>query len=301
MPVVAPQIPYLLQRALKEATSRPRGSPPRSSNDADRSNLDLFIKTAEAELTNGRTGDPRAARDERLARARREMELKKAVAEAERRLGLSKQGDETDISPDALAERLVATGLDEGKLHELRATQLWLAAAESVGALRGAAQEMEMVEFGRKRMMAGRAGAPAGPSRPQPAAPFTVTGAQGAGASQQLQGNFQIAKGGMITPLAGGSKTAPTHGLQHAMSRAEREAAVLRQFHTAPTETIEQLAEREVADAMARQQADAEAEAAKAAEDPDDEAIVDRETLKAREWDDWKDDNPRGDGNKQGR
>ena len=270
-----------------------------SSPAAQTTDLDLFIKAGEAELTNGRTGDAAAAREERLARARREMELKKAVAEAERRLGLASAPDGgNDVSPDALAERLAATGLDEGVLHELRATQVWLAAAESVGALRGAAQEMEMVEFGRKRLAAGPG---AGVSRPQPAAPFTVTGAGGAGASQQLHGNYQIAKGGMITPLAGGSRTAPTHGLQHAMSRAEREAAVLRQFHTAPTETLEQLADREVADAIERQQADAEMEAAKAAEDPEDEAIIDRDMYKAREWDNYKDEHKKGDGNRMGK
>ena len=47
-----------------------------------------------------------------------------------------------------------------------------------------------------------------------------------------------------------------------------------------------------------RQAAAASAPApAEESDDSDNDIISDRNTLKAREWDDWKDDNPKGSGN----
>lgn len=78
-----------------------------------------------------------------------------------------------------------------------------------------------------------------------------------------------------------------------------------------PTMTIEELAEREVADAMARDERQKEAEAQQrdaprryeqlvkdGLEDRAD--LVDASADLDRQWDDWKDENPRGSGNKRG-
>ena len=86
---------------------------------------------------------------------------------------------------------------------------------------------------------------------------------------------------------------------------------VFRRGWNQPTMTIEELAEREVADAMARaerqQQAEsAQAEAPRRYEQLVKDGMEDRVDLVEasaeldRKWDDWKDENPRGSGNKRG-
>jgi len=72
-----------------------------------------------------------------------------------------------------------------------------------------------------------------------------------------------------------------------------------------PTMTLEEFADIEVANAIAREQAQQDAEGPirrynqlVADGDEDDEELVDQATQKDREWDDWKDNNPRGWGNK---
>ena len=72
-----------------------------------------------------------------------------------------------------------------------------------------------------------------------------------------------------------------------------------------PTMTLEEFADIEVANAIAREQAQLDAEQPirrynqlVADGDEDKEELVDQATEKDREWDDWKDNNPRGWGNK---
>lgn len=71
---------------------------------------------------------------------------------------------------------------------------------------------------------------------------------------------------------------------------------VFRPGHNMPTKTLEELAEEEYADAMARKEAEDEAERMKAMEDPDDEEVLERERLKTMKHEDWKDDVPKGRG-----
>jgi len=63
-----------------------------------------------------------------------------------------------------------------------------------------------------------------------------------------------------------------------------------------PTKTLEELADEEYADAMARKEAEDEAEQIKAMEDPDDEEVLERERLKTMQHEDWKDYVPKGRG-----
>ena len=72
-----------------------------------------------------------------------------------------------------------------------------------------------------------------------------------------------------------------------------------------PTMTLEEFADIEVANAIAREQAQEDAEQPVrrynqlvADGDEDNEELVNQATEKDREWDDWKDNNPRGWGNK---
>lgn len=63
-----------------------------------------------------------------------------------------------------------------------------------------------------------------------------------------------------------------------------------------PTETLEELAEREMADALRRQAEDQQREMEMANEDPDSEEVLERERKKAAAHDDWKDYVPKGRG-----
>jgi len=67
----------------------------------------------------------------------------------------------------------------------------------------------------------------------------------------------------------------------------------------APTMSLDQLADMEMAQAAEASRRTAEAEAARPPDD-DSEAAADRATYKAREWDEFKDHTRRGDGNKLG-
>lgn len=71
---------------------------------------------------------------------------------------------------------------------------------------------------------------------------------------------------------------------------------VFRPGHNMPTKTLEELAEEEYADAMARKEKEDEAERLKAMEDPDDEEVLERERLKTMQHEDWKDFVPKGRG-----
>ena len=61
--------------------------------------------------------------------------------------------------------------------------------------------------------------------------------------------------------------------------------------------SLEEYADREMADAMERQARDQEQEAARAKEDPDDEDVLEAQRQKDAAMDDWKDYVPKGRGN----
>ena len=61
--------------------------------------------------------------------------------------------------------------------------------------------------------------------------------------------------------------------------------------------SLDELAEQEMADAMARDEQSKLAEQQRANEDPDDEEVLERQRKKDLEMDDFKDWNPKGKGN----
>jgi len=60
--------------------------------------------------------------------------------------------------------------------------------------------------------------------------------------------------------------------------------------------SIEELADMELADALARQAKDEEMKKQMEEEDPDSEEVLERERQKAVRMEDWKDYNPKGSG-----
>jgi hypothetical protein len=95
------------------------------------------------------------------------------------------------------------------------------------------------------------------------------------------------------------------------LERQEIKADVLRPGWNLPTMTLEELGERELQQALAREQAQKEAELERALAPrryeflvrdglEDDADLVDASAALDRNWDDFKDENPRGSGNKRG-
>ncbi|KAJ0404268.1 hypothetical protein P43SY_000668 [Pythium insidiosum] len=94
---------------------------------------------------------------------------------------------------------------------------------------------------------------------------------------------------------------------QFEMRRETIRSQVFQPGHRLPTMSLEEYADRELADAQERQRREQEAPTAPRRYDQlvedgdeDDGALVDEATYKDRAWDDWKDANPRGIGNKKG-
>ena len=78
--------------------------------------------------------------------------------------------------------------------------------------------------------------------------------------------------------------------------RNQYQNQVFRPGHNLPTKSLEELADEEYADAMARKEADDEADRIKAMEDPDGEEVLERDRLKKMSHEDWADYVPKGRG-----
>mmetsp|Transcript_5516 Transcript_5516/g.6070 ORF Transcript_5516/g.6070 Transcript_5516/m.6070 type:complete len:333 (-) Transcript_5516:115-1113(-) len=72
---------------------------------------------------------------------------------------------------------------------------------------------------------------------------------------------------------------------------------VFKPGHNLPTMSLEEFAEMEVKEAMER--SEKEKNIPKENSDSEDEEVSDRKTYKARHWDDWRDNNEKGAGNKK--
>jgi immunoglobulin-binding protein 1 len=68
-----------------------------------------------------------------------------------------------------------------------------------------------------------------------------------------------------------------------------------------PVMTLDEFAEKEMARMDEQKRQEEEAKKMKEDSDSDNEEVADRKKYKARDWDDWKDLNDKGSGNKKGR
>lgn len=66
-----------------------------------------------------------------------------------------------------------------------------------------------------------------------------------------------------------------------------------------PTMTLQEFAEKEKTRMAEAKLAEEEAKKNQENDDSEDEEVADRKTYKARAWDDWKDENEKGSGNKK--
>jgi immunoglobulin-binding protein 1 len=66
-----------------------------------------------------------------------------------------------------------------------------------------------------------------------------------------------------------------------------------------PTMTLDEFAEKEMALAKEQEEKQKQFQMEKPDSDSEDENVADRKTYEARSWDDWKDDHPKGSGNRK--
>jgi len=197
-------------------------------------------------------------------------------------------------------------GEDEEAARQLGVAALAAAVRRSVDALPLLDEEAALLAFAADAAARGEAVPP--PPRGGPTAterlglprnfrigvppPLLPTAGAGGGGGGGGGGRVGAAVGGTAVGGGGGGLGA----------RAAAAAGVFRPSHALPTYTVEEWGALEAARAADKAAVDGAAKAAKAAvaaaEDPDrDDAVADRDTMAAREWDDWKGENNRGSGN----
>ena len=66
-----------------------------------------------------------------------------------------------------------------------------------------------------------------------------------------------------------------------------------------PTMTLDEFAQKEMALAKEQEEKQKQFAMEKPGSDSEDEEVADRKTYEARAWDDWKDANPKGSGNRK--
>ncbi|RHY45907.1 hypothetical protein DYB34_013247 [Aphanomyces astaci] len=134
--------------------------------------------------------------------------------------------------------------------------------------------------------------------------------------SEMLETMVQMAKLSTNQVFNAAERTPPSQGqgieVTHINPKMEMKREVIRgdvfqPGHRLPTMSLEEYADRELDDALARQEKEKNAPAGprrieqlEEDGDEDDLGLVDEATARDRAWDDWKDANPRGIGNKKG-
>lgn len=69
--------------------------------------------------------------------------------------------------------------------------------------------------------------------------------------------------------------------------------------HNMPTMTLDEFAAKEMAYAKEQEEKQKQYNAEKPDSDSEDEKVSEMKTYQKREWDDWKDDHPKGSGNRK--
>jgi hypothetical protein len=259
-----------------------------------------------SDLPSSRPMIPSISRDEKIARYRQSKELKAKISKMNAQLDQRKRLD--------LQQHEELDGHDEDSL--LRSMYLYqlnefaLNAIEEIYSCMTELQMLKMaVQFENERQNSHNYRMSMDPSRMTDNAESTVVGAVHSSKQQPLLSSKSHShpSGGMkLTQVL----QDPITG-QLIFKRQEIQSQVFRPSWNQPTMSLEQLAEKEVREAKEReakqQIAERQAKAGPRRYDEllkdgmeDDHELVDASAKLDREWDDWKEDNPRGSGNKMG-
>ncbi|KAG0261265.1 hypothetical protein BG011_001153 [Mortierella polycephala] len=217
--------------------------------------------------------DAATRRGEKIARFKREKEMRNQIEEFHKILGTTSSGYEGELSSEL-----------EDQYRDFVLLHLQYAIFQTTEQLVGIQQEIPML----KQMQERRA-------------------AEGSNDSRASTRNQDDSRDGRVDDSRIWNATGPLMDPQGRPLRpfvitnkkAEMMKGVFRPGHSLPTMSIEQYLDQEIE--RGNFLSGGTEEPKKKEADDNDEEAVNAETIKARDWDDFKDDNPKGWGNKGGR
>ncbi|KAF9093196.1 hypothetical protein BGX29_000654 [Mortierella sp. GBA35] len=225
------------------------------------------------QLTTNTPKDAATRRGEKIARFKREKEMRNQIEEFHKILGTTNSGYEGELSSEL-----------EDQYRDFVLLHLQYAIFQSMEQLVGIQQEIPMLQ-----QMAER------------------KAAQGSNDSRAADRSKDDARDGRVDDATIWNATGPLMDPQGrplrpfmiTNKRTEMMKGVFRPGHSLPTMTIEEYLDQEME--RGNFLSGGTEEPKKKEADDNDEEAINAETIKARNWDDFKDDNPKGWGNKGGR
>ncbi|KAF9171958.1 hypothetical protein BGX21_000738 [Mortierella sp. AD011] len=225
------------------------------------------------QITTDAPRDAATRRGEKIARFKREKEMRSQIEEFHKVLGTTSSGYEGELSSEI-----------EDQYRDFVLLYLQYAIFQTMEQLVGIQQEIPML----KQMQERKAAESSGDSR--------IAGRANEDTRDARVDDSRIwnATGPLMDPNG-----RPLRPFVITNKRTEMMAGVFRPGHSLPTMTIEEYLHQEME--RGNFLSGGTEEPKKKEPDDNDEEAVNAETIKARNWDDFKDDNPKGWGNKGGR
>ncbi|KAL0483912.1 immunoglobulin-binding protein [Acrasis kona] len=229
-------------------------------------------------------------RDSKIDRLRRKVQVQKQLkAVEERKKALATSKDATSNTLDDLEREYTLTLISHSILDSIDQIKLSL-------------QEIDMLQFALKQNLGSMLRA--GNSRqevPQNAPKPTMVKITGMDTEQQRMGVVNdLQRKGISASLLPQPQPTAQDALANRVMRNYQERERIRQNvfgeFNPPTAGLEEFVEQEMHDVHVREAKEKAAKEREAARDMESESEIDLETYKAREWDDWKDANPKGKG-----
>ncbi|KAG0313696.1 hypothetical protein BGZ97_009983 [Linnemannia gamsii] len=225
------------------------------------------------QLTTNTPKDAATRRGEKIARFKREKEMRNQIEEFHKILGTTNSGYEGELSSEL-----------EDQYRDFVLLHLQYAIFQTMEQLVGIQQEIPMLQ-----QMAERKAAEG--SNDSRASNRTAHDARDGKVDSSTIWN---ATGPLMDPQG-----RPLRPFMITNKRAEMMKGVFRPGHSLPTMSIEEYLDQEME--RGNFLSGGTEEPKKKEADDNDEEAINAETIKARNWDDFKDDNPKGWGNKGGR
>ncbi|KAG9065199.1 hypothetical protein KI688_002522 [Linnemannia hyalina] len=224
------------------------------------------------QLTTNAPKDAATRRGEKIARFKREKEMRNQIEEFHKILGTTNSGYEGELSSEL-----------EDQYRDFILLHLQYAIFQTMEQLVGIQQEIPMLQQMAERRAAQGSNDNRAANR---AADDTSDG--------KVDSTIWNATGPLMDPQG-----RPLRPFMITNKRAEMMKGVFRPGHSLPTMSIEEYLDQEME--RGNFLSGGTEEPKKKEADDNDEDAVNAETIKARNWDDFKDDNPKGWGNKGGR
>ncbi|KAF9904137.1 hypothetical protein BX616_001396 [Lobosporangium transversale] len=227
------------------------------------------------QLTANTPRDAATRRGEKIARFKREKEMRNRIEEFHKALGTTSSGYEGELSPEL-----------EDQYRDFVLLHLQYSIFQSMEQLVGIQEELPML----KEMQARKAAQGSNDHRAAQGSSNENGGEDGT----RVDSRIRNATGPLMDPQG-----RPLRPFVITSKKTEMMRGVFRPGHSLPTMTIEQYLDQEME--RGNILSGGTEEPTKKEVDDNDEAGLEAETLKARAWDDFKDDNPKGWGNRGGR